>query len=54
MESSAVRVLVAIVKAERKHATTLENVVEFRRSKKRNQMLSSPKPKKRWKKPEIS
>ena len=54
MESSAVRVLVALVKAERKHATALENVAEFLKKKKGNQMLSSPKPKKRWKKPEIS
>lgn len=54
MESSAVRVLVALVKAERKRAAALENVAEFLKSEKSNQMLSSPKPKKRWKKPEIS
>jgi len=54
VESSAVRVLVALVKAERKRAAALENVAKFRRSEKSNQMLSSPKPKKRWKKPEIS
>ena len=29
VESSAFRVLVALVKAERKHAAALENVVEF-------------------------
>ena len=34
MESSAVRVLVAVVKAERKHATTLENVAEFLKKRK--------------------
>lgn len=34
MESSAVCVLVAIVKAERKHATTLENVAEFLKKRK--------------------
>ena len=34
MESSAVRVLVALVKAERKHATALENVAEFLKKRK--------------------
>ena len=34
MESSAVHVLVALVKAERKHATGLENVVEFLKKRK--------------------
>ena len=34
VESSAVRVLVAVVKAERKHATTLENVAEFLKNRK--------------------
>ena len=34
MEWSAVRVLVALVKAERKHATTLENVAEFLKKRK--------------------
>ena len=34
MESSAVRVLVALVKAERKHATALENVAEFLKKQK--------------------
>ena len=34
MDSSAVRVLVALVKAERKHAATLENVVEFLKKRK--------------------
>ena len=34
MESSAVHVLMALVKAERKHATALENVVEFLKKRK--------------------
>ena len=34
MESSAVRVLVALVKAERKHAAALENVAEFLKKRK--------------------
>ena len=34
MESSAVRVLVALVKAERKRAAALENVVEFLKKRK--------------------
>ena len=34
MESSAVRVLVAFVKAERKHAAALENVAEFLKKRK--------------------
>ena len=34
MESSAVRVLVALVKAERKRAATLENVAEFLKKRK--------------------
>ena len=34
MELSAVRVLVALVKAERKRATTLENVAEFLKKRK--------------------
>ena len=34
MESSTVRVLVALVKAERKRATTLENVAEFLKKRK--------------------
>ena len=34
MEPSAVRVLVALVKAERKHATALENVAEFLKKRK--------------------
>ena len=34
MESSTVRVLVALVKAERKHAAALENVVEFLKKRK--------------------
>ena len=34
MESSAVRVLVALVKAERKCATALENVAEFLKKRK--------------------
>ena len=34
MESSAVRVLVALVKAERKHAIALENVAEFLKKRK--------------------
>ena len=34
MESSAIRVLVALVKAERKHAAALENVVEFLKKRK--------------------
>ena len=34
MESSAVRVLVALVKAERKHAAALENVAEFLKKQK--------------------
>ena len=34
MESSTVRVLVALVKAERKHATALENVAEFLKKRK--------------------
>ena len=34
VESSAVRVLVALVKAERKHATCLENVAEFLKKRK--------------------
>ena len=34
MESSAVRVLVALVKAKRKHATALENVAEFVKKRK--------------------
>ena len=54
MESSAVRVLVALVKAERKRAAALENVAEFLKKRKEQSNLSSPMPKKRWKKPEIS
>jgi hypothetical protein len=50
---SSVRVLVALVKAKRKHAAALENVAEFLK-KRSNQMLSSPQPNKRWKKPERS
>ena len=34
MESSTVRVLVALVKAERKSATALENVAEFPKKRK--------------------
>lgn len=34
MESSAVRVLVALVKAERKRAAALENVAEFLKKRK--------------------
>ena len=34
MESSVVRVLVALVKAERKHAAALENVAEFLKKQK--------------------
>ena len=34
MESSVVRVLVALVKAERKRATTLEDVAEFLKKRK--------------------
>ena len=34
MEPSAVRVLVALVKAERKHAVALENVAEFLKKRK--------------------
>ena len=34
MESSAVRVLVALVKAERKHAAALKNVAEFLKKQK--------------------
>ena len=34
MEPSTVRVLVALVKAERKHATALENVAEFLKKQK--------------------
>ena len=34
MESSIVRVLVALVKAERKHAVALENVAEFLKKRK--------------------
>ena len=34
MESSDVRVLVALVKAERKHAAALENVAEFLKKRK--------------------
>ena len=34
MESSAVRVLMALVKAERKRPATLENVVEFLKKRK--------------------
>lgn len=34
MESSVVRVLVALVKAERKRATALENVAEFLKKRK--------------------
>ena len=34
MESSVVRVLVALVKAERKHAAALENVAEFLKKRK--------------------
>ena len=34
MESSAVRVLVALVKAERKRAASLENVVQFLKKQK--------------------
>ena len=34
MESSAVRVLVALVKAERKHAAAIENVAEFLKKQK--------------------
>ena len=34
VESSTIRVLVALVKAERKHATTLENVAEFLKKRK--------------------
>ena len=34
MESLVVRVLVALVKAKRKRATTLENVVEFLKKRK--------------------
>ena len=34
MESSAIRVLVALVKAERKRAAALENVAEFPKKKK--------------------
>ena len=34
MESSTVRVLVALVKAERKRATALENVAEFLKKRK--------------------
>ena len=34
MESSAVRVLVALIKAERKRAAALENVVEFLKKRK--------------------
>ena len=34
VESSAVRVLVALVKAERKRATALENVAEFLKKRK--------------------
>ena len=34
VELSAVRVLVALVKAERKHAAALENVVEFLKKRK--------------------
>ena len=54
VESSDVCVLVALVKAERKRAAALENVAEFPKKQKEQSMLSSPKPKKRWKKPEIS
>ena len=34
MESSVVRVLVALVKAERKHAAALENAAEFLKKRK--------------------
>ena len=34
MESSAVRVLVVLVKSERKHAVALENVAEFLKKRK--------------------
>ena len=54
VESSTIRVLMALVKAERKRAAALENVAEFLKKQKSNQMLSSPKPKKRWKMPERS
>ena len=34
MESSAIHVLVALVKAERKHAAALENVADFLKKRK--------------------
>ena len=51
MESSVVRVLVALVKAERKRAAALENVAEFLKKRKEQSDALFTQPKKRWKKP---
>ena len=54
MESSAVRVLVALVKAERKHAIALENVAEFLKKQKEQSDALFTQAKEEMKKPEIS
>ena len=51
MESSTVRVLVALVKAERKHATALENVAEFLKKRKEQSDALLSQAKEEWKKP---
>ena len=54
VESSAVRVLVALVKAERKRAASLENVAQFLKKRKEQSDALFTQAKEEMKKPEIS